>query len=127
MTLFGYKFNGKKARRLGHKIDKGAHRMGNKANNVLNKIDKGIAKTDVVLRKTDNTLRRVIDSGAGALPYVGQALAGASGIVHNARKATKSMKNGVETARGHAHDLEKFNSRKALEQAMTADAGGAFV
>ena len=126
MTKLGHKFL-KSAKKLGHKIDMGAHRLGHKANIVLNKIDKGIGQADTAIRKTDNTLNKAISLGVGNVPYVGQALNTASNGVHALRGVSKTAKHISSTARGHAQDLEKFNSRKAVKEALTGDSHGSFV
>ena len=126
MTKLGHKFS-KSLKRFGNKIDKGAHRIGHKANNVLNRIDHGIGKADKVLRKSDNTLNKIKSLGGDSVPYVGPALNAASHGVHALRGVSKTAKDISSKARGHSQDLEKFNSRKAVRDAMTDGANSAFV
>ena len=122
----GHKFN-KTIKRLGNKIDRGAYRVGHKVNNVLNKIDSGIGKNDVVIRKAGNTLDKVVSMGGGSIPYVGGIISAASGALHGARKISESAKEISGNARKRVQDLEKFNSRKALQEKLESEISGAFV
>ena len=117
MTTFGNKFN-RSVRRFGAKLDKGAHRLGVKTHSVLNRLDKGIGKGDVILRKADNTMKR-ISTMADLVPTPLNPLIKSVGVgLHTAHELSKNAKKASSSARGHASDLEKFNSRKYAEEAL---------
>ena len=133
MKLLGYKFNGNRVKRLGRKYEKGARRLGHKtdqfvnnvgrkANHTIDKIDRGISKGDVILRKADHTLDRALSTGVGSVPVLGEHLNLAKTLVHSGRQVSREAKKHTDVARQHANELEKFNSRKALERALHDDA-----
>ncbi len=117
MVTLGQKIT-KNARRIGQKFDKQAHAIGRKTNNTLTKIDNVIGKSDTVLRKADNTINRVIELGGNNVPGLGQALMVGSELVKGGRIASQASKDLSRQTRGHASDLEKYNSRKYANQVL---------
>jgi len=106
MPKLGHKFN-KSAKRLGSKIEKGGHNLGHKLNMAL-------SKSDGTMRKIDNTMKDLNDSGAGELPIIGLGTKTAGFAAHVGHKATRNA-------------LERYNRRKATEDALSNSAGSSFV
>jgi hypothetical protein len=124
---------------LGNKIDRGAHRrLGQKATRTINTVDRGITNFDKNIRKVDNTLGKIDRNlqiaqmaGAGTIPVIGNALSGVAGVVHQARLGNHAARNvsshakkASYDAKKHSNDLESFNLRKKLENAVSTQADG---
>lgn len=143
----GQKIN-RRVKSLGMKIDKQAHRLGNKANDVLGKVQ---GQNSTLIRKgsnslhalragidaTDSIVRKAVEVGAGNIPIIGGGLQLTSQGIHGARqlidrgdKSLKKYKNMsdkvMSTAKSHANELEKFNIRKQIENAVSDDTDGGF-